>query len=56
MRYVGFLPVGSGSTNVTGHSPDRCACGHLEEMGTLPPGKLFGSDPVKRYHPFNRPN
>jgi hypothetical protein len=55
---VCFLPAGNRSTNIAGYSPDRCTCGHLEEMRTLPPGKLFGmnGDPVKRYHPFNRPN
>ena len=58
-RFVGFVPVRNGIPAVDGYSPDRCACGHLEEITALPPGKLFGGvsgDPVKRYHPLNRPN
>jgi len=58
VHFVCFLPGAGGSTNGDGYVPDRCACGHLEEMATLPPGRLFGvsGEPVKRYHALSRPN
>jgi len=46
------------SAGISGYTPHRCACGHLEEMAALPPGRLFGvgGDAEKRYHAFTRPN
>lgn len=57
VHFVCFVPVPDGS-DVGGYLPDRCACGHLEEIATLPPGKLFGlnGDVLKRFHPLTRPN
>lgn len=57
VHFVCFLPA-SGGPNVDAYVPNRCACGHLEEKATLPPGTLFGisGEPVKRYHALSRPN
>ena len=57
LHFVCFLP-GNGGSHVEAYVPNRCACGHLEEMATLPPGTLFGvsGEPVKRYHALSRPN
>ena len=56
--YVRFEEAGNGSLTVDGYAPVRCACGHLEEIDTLPPGRLFGvkNEPLKSYHPLTRPN
>lgn len=57
-HYVTFLLARDGTTGALEYQPDRCSCGHLEDPKALPPGTLFGEDgePVKTYHPFNRPN
>lgn len=58
VHFVSFLPVPDASASAGVYAPNRCACGHLEEMGALPPGQLFGDrgEAVKRYHAVTRPN
>jgi hypothetical protein len=57
VRFVAFVPVGEAHPG-RDYAPERCACGHLEERSTLPPGTLFSvnGEAVKRYHPLTRPN
>jgi hypothetical protein len=59
-RFVTFVPAGEARSvhGVKDYVPDRCACGHLEERSTLPPGTLFSvrGESVKHYHPLTRPN
>jgi hypothetical protein len=57
-RYVSFTPVRDDAARADEYAPDRCACGHLQNLAALPPGKLCGAsgDPVRMYHPLNRPN
>jgi len=58
VHFVSFMPVTVETVAISGYAPDRCACGHLQEMAALPPGRLFGAkgDLEKRYHAFTRPN